>query len=163
MAGIGTVPGPISAAYPDVLRADLGDAARTRLPHHHGQLGIEHGQDFLDARLAKREITQALGIHRELEDKVGEVADQRIHAKITACDGGDAESMFRECMRTAEKLGRPLIQAESGRDLATFLSEKGRGGEAADAARTARVLFHKLGAIAEVRKLDQMIEQVLVR
>ena len=57
----------------------------------------------------------------------------------------------------AEELRRPLLAARVERDLAHLLVQTGRTTEAHEIARTARVRFKALGAVAEVRALDRLL------
>lgn len=115
-----------------------------------------------DLRLARREIDHALAAHRELGDGPKESVDLRVLARILAKSNGtdEAEQILRDVIRRARESERPKMVADAERDLAQLLAELGRTGEAAEAAREARVIYSEYGAEAEVRKLDELIQQL---
>lgn len=112
-----------------------------------------------DAKMARREIERALETERELGDVVGEAQDLRVLAGALAAVGeqGQAEEMLLQVIARAEEHCRPVLAAQAERDLAQVLHTQGRGGEALELARKARVRFLELGAEAEVAKLDQFL------
>lgn len=114
-----------------------------------------------ECRLAEREIHQALMIHRDQEDVMGEAEDLRVLALTTAALGDldRAEQTYREAIEQAEIHNRPALGAEAGRDLAVLLAEQGRYDEARDAARAALVWFSQLGARAQARRLDALLKE----
>jgi len=65
--------------------------------------------------------------------------------------------LLREVVERAESLERPHLAAQAERDLARLLMRLGRTGEARELARKARVRFGRLGAAAEVQKLDDFL------
>ena len=115
-----------------------------------------------DLPLALRDVESALAQHREIGDKVGEAEDQRVLALVRKFEGNleEAEEMLRETILMALTYHRPLLAANSGRDLATMFVEQGRAKDAIDAAQTARAQFARLGAQVEITKLDELIDGV---
>ncbi|MFQ5679192.1 MAG: tetratricopeptide repeat protein [Gemmatimonadota bacterium] len=116
-----------------------------------------------EPELAHREIQRALSLHREVGDVVGEAEDLRVLA-LALAELGDvdaAEELYRQVIERAAEHGRPLLAAEAGRALAELLADGERPAEARDAARAARVQFSLLGAVAEVRRLDRLLESRL--
>ncbi len=111
-----------------------------------------------DVRAALREIELALEIHRELGDGVQEAQDLRILGNVLAAnsDYDGAEHTLRDVIKRAESLDRPLLAAMASRDLAHLLRSIGLETEGMELAREARVLFTRLGAQAELRKLDEV-------
>jgi tetratricopeptide (TPR) repeat protein len=111
-----------------------------------------------ELKIAEREIQAALQIHQELNDVVEEAQDLRIVAALERESGDtvEAERLLRDVIGRAEFQGRPQLVAEASRDLAHLLLDTGRGSEAQDIARAARCMFDRLGAIAEVRKIDEV-------
>ena len=107
--------------------------------------------------LAQHEVKRALNTHRELGNEVEEAQDLRILANTLAATEkeDEAEQILRDVAKRANELNRPLLTADTTRDLASLLQKSGRGGEARDTAQAARVLFNQLGAEAEIRKLDK--------
>lgn len=105
---------------------------------------------------AEGEIQAALSAHRTLGDPVEEAQDLRIVAGIQAAKGdtASAEESLRDVIARAEMQGRPQLMAEARRDLAHLLRKVGRHEEALGVAKSAIRLFEKLGAEAEVRKLN---------
>ena len=59
----------------------------------------------------------------------------------------------------ATALGRPLLVALAERDLAHLLHRQGRDEEAAALADRARERFENLGAVVEVRRLDELLTE----
>lgn len=112
-----------------------------------------------DAKMARREIERALETERELGDVVGEANDLRVLAGALAAVGDEeqAEEMLLQVIARAEEHTRPVLAGQAERDLAQVLHTQGRGGEALEFARKARVRFLELGAEAEVAKLDEFL------
>ncbi len=110
-----------------------------------------------ETQLARHEIERALTLHRQVEDEVEESKDLRVLAMVFSAEGNntEAESILESVIRDAERLNRPLLAADASRDLAHVLRLCGREPDAQEAARSARVLFNRLGAEAEIRKLDE--------
>jgi tetratricopeptide (TPR) repeat protein len=115
-----------------------------------------------DPHLARREIEQALQIHRELEDEPKETGDIRILAGILAALGetDEAEILLRDVIDRAKQEERPKMLGDAGRDMARLLVQVGRADEATEFAREARVVYNEYGAEAEVKKLDELIGQL---
>ncbi len=115
-----------------------------------------------DTRLARRDIDQALAIHRDLGDEPQESVDLRVLARILSMNDGtdEAERLLRDVIDRAKAAGRPKLVADAGRDLARLLEKMGRPTEAVEVAREARVIYSEFGAQAEVRRLDEMIERM---
>ncbi|MEE9267665.1 MAG: tetratricopeptide repeat protein [Gammaproteobacteria bacterium] len=111
-----------------------------------------------DVRAALREIELALEIHRELSDDVQEAQDLRILGNVLAAnsDHDGAEHTLRDVIKRAESLDRPLLAAMASRDLAHLLRGIRLETEAMELARQARARFTRLGAQAELRKLDEV-------
>jgi tetratricopeptide (TPR) repeat protein len=112
-----------------------------------------------DAALARREAERALAAHRALGDGAREAEDLRILARASWADGdrAEAERLLREVTERAETQGRPLLAAAGARDLAILLAEDHRTEEARGFAVEARDRFARLGARAEVEKLERLI------
>lgn len=115
-----------------------------------------------DTRLARREIDQALAIHRDLGDEPKESVDLRVLARILSMNDGtdEAEKLLRDVIGRAKAADRPKLVADANRDLARLLEKMGRPTKAVEVAREARVIYSEFGAEAEVRKLDKMIERM---
>lgn len=113
-----------------------------------------------DPQLALREIEFALRLRREVGDVTGEADDLRVLGMAEAALGqhGAAEQSLRSALERAQRFGRPLLAAETGRALFGLLAEQGRITEARDVAHAARVRFCRLGAVAEVKRLDRLME-----
>jgi ATP/maltotriose-dependent transcriptional regulator MalT len=157
----GDLPRALEAAD-DAVRAavasgDLALAAQTRAGR--AEVRIHGGE----AAVGLREVSQALRQHRELGDVVGEAEDLRVLALALArsAQPEEAEPVLRTVAARADEHGRPLLGAEARRDLAHLLNALGRPGEARDAALAARAAFSRLGAAAEVRKLDDLVTEHL--
>ena len=112
-----------------------------------------------DAELAIREAEGALAVHGELQDAVLETEDLRILALALHAAGNadDAEAMLHDVIRRASQHGRPLLVAGGQRDLVHVLTAKGAEAGARELARTARTTYERLGANAEVAKLDAFL------
>jgi tetratricopeptide (TPR) repeat protein len=110
-----------------------------------------------ETKLARHEIDRALNLHRRVADEIEEAKDLRVVAMVLATEGNDteAQNMLEDVIDRAERLSRPLLAADASRDLAHVLRGCGREADAQEAARSARVLFSRLGAEAEIRKLDR--------
>ena len=132
---------------------DLALAAQTRMGR--AEVRLLAG----DPALAQREVERALEAHRKLEDVVGIAEGTRVLANALAAQGEREEAMplLREVIARADQLGRPLLAAQAGRDLARLLLESDRRDDAVVEARRSRVRFKGLGAEAEVRRLDRLI------
>ncbi|MDH3368614.1 MAG: hypothetical protein OEO20_04130 [Gemmatimonadota bacterium] len=114
-----------------------------------------------EPQIAEREIERALMIHRDQEDAIGEAEDLRVLALTTAALGDleEAERTYRDAIDWADHQDRPALAAEAGRDLALLLAEQGRHAEARDLACAARVSFSLLGAEAQVRRIDALLDE----
>src|SRR5256885_16576435 len=97
-------------------------------------------------------------LHRERNDGVLEAEDLRILAVALGLAGRmrDAEEMLRAVIARATKHDRPLLVASAQRDLASLLHRIGDRPAATVMAQAARVTFDRLGATAEIAKLDAL-------
>ena len=68
--------------------------------------------------------------------------------------------MLREVIERATEHDRPLLVASAQRDLAPVLARQGDLAAARGVARAARATFERLGATAEIRKLDAVLAQL---
>ena len=111
-----------------------------------------------EPKLAIREAQEALAIHRELKDGVLESEDLRILAVALDLAGRtrDAADMLRAVIARATEHDRPLLGATAQRDLAGLLHRTGDQAAATVMSQAARATFHRLGAKAEVAKLDAL-------
>ena len=111
-----------------------------------------------EPELAIREAQEALAIHRGLNDGVLETEDLRILAVAQGLAGRirDAEDMLRDVIARATDHNRPLLVATAQRDLAGVLYRTGDRVAATAMARVARATFDRLGATAEIAKLDAL-------
>jgi len=104
---------------------------------------------------ARRELDRVREIRSQLPNPVGEAEDVRVAASVLVAEGqlAAAEQALRDVIGRAEAHGRPLLLAEATRDLSLVLHRTGRTAQAEAAARTAKALFTRLGAEAEIRNL----------
>ncbi len=104
---------------------------------------------------ARRELDRVREIRSQLPNPVGEAEDVRVAASVLVAEGqlAAAEQALRDVIGRAEAHGRPLLLAEATRDLSLVLRRTGRTAQAEAAARTAKALFTRLGAEAEIRNL----------
>jgi len=111
-----------------------------------------------EPELAVREVERALAIHREMGDPVLETEDLRILAVALGAAGQphEAAAMLRDVIARARAHGRPELVATAQRDLALVLVEEGDAAAAGQAAGAARAAFDKMGARAEVLRLDAL-------
>jgi tetratricopeptide (TPR) repeat protein len=113
-----------------------------------------------ESEQALRVLDQALATHRDLKDPVREAEDLRIMAGALALAGRikEADAMLRDVIDRATQHGRPLLLATAERDLSQLLfqSSDRAGGKAA--AQRARTVFQRLGARAEIERLDALLE-----
>jgi tetratricopeptide (TPR) repeat protein len=109
--------------------------------------------------VAVREAERALAIHRELNDAVLETEDLRILGVALGSAGRteNAEAALREVIDRATRHRRPLLVAAAQRDLAHLLDRAGDAAAAQQMAQTARATFDRLGAKAEIEKLDALL------
>ena len=119
------------------------------------EIQLERGQSELAIQGAER----ALAVHRELQDVVRETEDLRILAAALGNAGRtqDAEDLLREVIARATEHERPLLVAMAQRDLAHLLARKAGVAAAKQEAQGARATFHRLGARAEIVKLDALL------
>jgi tetratricopeptide (TPR) repeat protein len=112
-----------------------------------------------DAELARREIQRALAAHRELGNVVGEAEDLHVLAGVLAQLGqpAEAEALLRDIIARSQTLQQPLLLAQAERDLARLLAGQRRDDEMAQVAGRARERFEKLGAVIEVRHLEELL------
>ena len=114
-----------------------------------------------EPELAIREADAALAVHRELKDTVQETEDLRILAVALDRAGKieDAEYLLHEVIDRATKHGRPELIASAQRDLAHIMARENRVAAATSLAKAARATFDRLGARAEVEKLDVLLAE----
>lgn len=112
-----------------------------------------------DVAVARREIEQAIARERELGDLVSEAEDLRVFAGTEAALGrvDAAHRLFLDLIERAKSFPRPLLVAQTERDLARMLYKRGQVQEAVVVARSAREGFAALGVRVEVAKLDALI------
>ena len=110
--------------------------------------------------LAIRAVERALAAHRALKDPVREAEDLRILAGAQALAGRktDAEATLCDVIDRATQHGRPALLASAERDLALLLLGNGDASAGKAAAQRARATFQRLGARAEIDKLDALLE-----
>lgn len=115
-----------------------------------------------EPELARLDIQRALAIHREIGDVVGEADALRVLSGSLALIGqpAQAEATLRGVIAQAATLRRPRLGAQAERDLARLLHHLGRNDEAETHARRARDGFEKLGAVIEVRRLEEFLTEV---
>src|SRR5437867_110200 len=111
-----------------------------------------------EPELAIREAQEALAIHRARNDGVLETEDLRILAVALGLAGRlrDAEEMLRAVIARATQHDRPLLVASAQRDLASLLHRIGDRPAATVMAQAARATFERLGATAQIAKLDAL-------
>lgn len=136
-----------------VTDADAAGDAALVAQAQRGRAEIRVVRGELD--LARRDITAALDAHRELRDPIEEAEALRIVGWIERAESRleQAEATLRDVILRAQTLDKPQLVAEASADLALVLRHAGRPGEASAAAREAQVIFTRLGAEAELRKL----------
>ncbi len=110
--------------------------------------------------VAIKEIRRAIDMHEAGDDRAGRAEDLRVLAMTEQALGRweDAEDAYREAISAARAMSRPMLLAEALRGLAVLLVETGRAEEALEVARTARASFNRLGARAEIHRLDLFID-----
>ena len=98
----------------------------------------------------------ALAAHRALEDAVRETEDLRILGAAFAAAGRteEARRTLSEVIERATEHGRPLLVAVAQRDLSQVLGSVGDVAAARELRRAARTTFERLGAKAELAKLE---------
>jgi tetratricopeptide (TPR) repeat protein len=108
-----------------------------------------------ELELARRELDRVQKIRSRLPNPIGEAEDLRVAASLLVAEDqmAAAERALREAIGRAETHGRPQLLGEATRDLAMLLRRTGRNAEAQAAARTAKVMFTRLGAEGEIRNL----------
>jgi tetratricopeptide (TPR) repeat protein len=117
-----------------------------------------------EPRVAIREAERAVTIHRDHGDVVRETEDMRILAgALAAADQfTQAETMLRKVIARASEHARPLLVAMAKRDLARLLDRLSAPGEAKGLALDARAMFDRLGAKAEVARLDDFMASAAI-
>ncbi len=112
-----------------------------------------------ELEIAVQEARRALALHRGLRDPVRETEDLRILAVALdrAGERAEAERLLREVIERAAEHGRALLVAMAQRDLAHLLARAGEAGAARAMAQRARAALARLGAAAEVSKLDALL------
>jgi hypothetical protein len=105
---------------------------------------------------AIQQVERALEVHRALKDPVREAEDLRILALAVGRGGKprDSENLLRQVIACATEHKRAWLMATAQRDLAQLLLREGKVADANAEAQEARMTFDRLGAWAEVEKLD---------
>ena len=150
----------LSAADDAVREATLADDASLRAQTLAGRAEIRTAAG--DAELAIREARLAIELHRALHDQVRMAEDQRILANALAMTGkvDEAVALLNEVMAQAEEFDRPLLLGSAQRDLAQLTFRRGQLEVARDLAQRARGVFVRLGARAEVEKVDHLLGRI---
>lgn len=146
-------------AFQEALAAgDVGLAARVQ--GGRAEIRLLAG----DAEVSRLEAQRALASHREVGDVVGEADDLRVLAGALErlAQPAQAEAMLRDAIARATTLQRPRLIAQAQRDLAKLLHRQARDDEAEGHARRARDGFEKLGAVIEVRRLEELLGELKV-
>ncbi len=115
-----------------------------------------------DGEVARLEIQRALAMHREVGDVVGEADGLRVLAGALALikQPAQAEATLRDVVARAANLHRPRLAAQAERDLCRLLHRQARNDEAEELALSARDRFEKLGAVIEVRRLEELLAEL---
>ena len=146
----------MQAADAAVLEAErLGDERlRAQALAGRAEIRIARGEP----ELAVREVEGALAIHHEMGDAVRETEDLRILAVARGAAGEPREAiaLLRDVIARARAHERPELVAAAQRDLALLLAGEGDTAGAGNAARAARAAFARMGARAEVLRLDAL-------
>ncbi len=113
-----------------------------------------------EPELAMQDAERAVAVHRKRKDAVRETEDMRILAVAQGLAGKPqaAEGLLREVIARATEHKRPLLVATAQRDLAALLIREGKVAAAKVEAQEARATFGRLGARAEIGKLDALLE-----
>jgi tetratricopeptide (TPR) repeat protein len=144
----------LEAARAAVEQADrLGDT-RLKAQALAGVAEIQVARGEL--QVAIRDAETALAAHRALQDAVRETEDLRILGVAFAAAGRteEARRTLSEVIERATEHGRPLLVALAQRDLGDLLGRIGDVAAARELGRAARTTFERLGATAELAKLD---------
>lgn len=88
--------------------------------------------------------------------------DQRILANALAATGqvDEASDLLNAVIAQAESFERPLLLGTTQRDLALLSFRRGQTDSARDLAQRARGVFVRLGASAEVERLDRLLTRI---
>ena len=149
----------------DALRAaDTAVAAAERLGDHMLEAQALAGRAEIqtargEPELAVREAERALAAHSWRKDAVRETEDLRILAVAQGLAGRteQAETLLRQVINRASEHQRPLLVASAQRDLAQLLIHRGDRAAARQMGQAARETFERLGAKAEIQKLDALV------
>ncbi len=101
-----------------------------------------------DLRLGKAEVTRALELSREQEDRLTEVEALRALSVVAGLEGDRQRSLdfVRQAVALADRVKSTWLIAQSNRDFAHVLRELGEVDEARDAIRRAAAAYAELGA-----------------
>ncbi|HEX4601403.1 MAG TPA: tetratricopeptide repeat protein [Gemmatimonadales bacterium] len=104
---------------------------------------------------ARRALDEVREMRRLVPDAIGAAEDLRVGAALLVAEGdwAEAERALRDAIGRAEAHRRPQLLAEATRDLSALLRRTARTAQAETAARTAKAIFSRLGAEAEIRQL----------
>jgi tetratricopeptide (TPR) repeat protein len=136
-----------------------GDLALVALIHcGRGEIRLRTGE----VELGRWEIQRALELHREVGDLRGEAEDLLALAAAFELQQQQAraEAILRDVANRARQIGQALLVAQAERDLARLLHRQKFDYEASLLARQARQRFATLGAVAEVGRLDRMLQEM---
>jgi tetratricopeptide (TPR) repeat protein len=113
-----------------------------------------------DPQLARGTSERAAAELERLHDPVNEADARRLAASAAAALGrfDDAEAAFKRALSIARTGGHALIEAETLRDRAQAFRKQGRAEWRRDA-EAAVMLFERLGASNEVKRLREMLEE----
>lgn len=105
---------------------------------------------------------RALDIYRKTGDRLGEADAYRLLGRTFGMrkDWDTASQLFKDCLLLNEKHGNPLGAAEVQRDWGKMLMDRGLQTDARQILETARNGFVKLGAQADVNKVESMLAEL---
>jgi tetratricopeptide (TPR) repeat protein len=117
-----------------------------------------------DAELARKESQHVVQVQDDIGNPVGRAEALRVWASAVGRLGhlGRAERALKEVIQQADDYHRPILGAEAARDLAELYAGAGNTSAARNTAEEARQRFAPLHAEWEIRRLDQLVEELEV-
>lgn len=118
-----------------------------------------------DVEFSRRLVDRGLALSREIPDPISEAEALRVRGLAHAAEGGPSDAQAQADLAAALHLAgateNRLLEAEIERDMGRLALSRGELGEAERLLRSSAHGFHAIGAIAEARVVENVVEKEL--
>jgi len=117
-----------------------------------------------DVEFGRRLVDRGLAISREIPDPISEAEALRVRGLVHAAEGASdtqAHADLAAALYLARETENRLLEAEIERDMGRQALSRGELGEAERLLRSSARCLHSIGAIAEARVVESILEKEL--